>query len=231
MRGIQSWQGTLLYHMSKQRFFELPGLENPRLKLPAADTMASPWLIDWVVFMVSTAMDIVIIGNKAEEKRSMGMPFSDNPMILFFFPRSTLLFQWLLRCKKWPLGTKMKIWDICAWNKPLFFFFFGEEKFSLFMLKTSKFQNYSYLNADPLHSLKLTFIFWILWVGKPAINQWTVRNQKSEHIFRLVLLSTCNLVYMTQVYGVSRWSLDHPSIDALWTWTVMFWIKRDRKRQ
>jgi hypothetical protein len=35
--------------------------------------------------MVSTAMDIVIIGNKAEEKRSMGMPFSDNPMILFFF--------------------------------------------------------------------------------------------------------------------------------------------------
>jgi hypothetical protein len=34
--------------------------------------------------MVSTAMDIVIIGNKAEEKRSMGMPFSDNPMILFF---------------------------------------------------------------------------------------------------------------------------------------------------
>ena len=85
MRGIQSWQGTLFYHMSKQRFFELPGLENPSLKLPATDTMASPWLIDWVVFMVSTAMDIVIIGNKAEEKRSMGMPFSDNPMILFFF--------------------------------------------------------------------------------------------------------------------------------------------------
>ena len=35
--------------------------------------------------MVSTAMDIVIIGNKAEEKRSMGMPFSVNPMIPFFF--------------------------------------------------------------------------------------------------------------------------------------------------
>ena len=40
-------------------------------------------------------MVIVVIGNKAEEKRSMGMPFSDNPMILFFFPRSTFLFQWL----------------------------------------------------------------------------------------------------------------------------------------
>jgi hypothetical protein len=214
MRGVQSWQGTLLYHMSKQRFFELPGLENPSLKLPAADTMASPWLIDWVVFMVSTAMVIVVIGNKAEEKRSMGMPFSDNPMILFFFLEVHFYFNGYLCLKL-----------------TSFFFFFGEEKLSLFMLKTSKFQNYSYLNADPLHSLKLTFIFWILWVGKPAINQRTVRNQKSEHIFRLVLLSTYNLVYMTQVYGVSRWSLDHPSIDALWTWTVMFWIKRDRKRQ
>jgi len=127
MRGIQSWQGTLFYHMSKQRFFELPGLENPSLKLPATDTMASPWLIDWVVFMVSTTMDIVIIGNKAEEKRSMGMPFSDNPMILFFFLEVHCYFNgyWDVRNDLWEQKWRFGI-SVPEIN--LFFFSFSERR-------------------------------------------------------------------------------------------------------
>uniref|UniRef100_A0A6N2N5B5 Uncharacterized protein n=1 Tax=Salix viminalis TaxID=40686 RepID=A0A6N2N5B5_SALVM len=37
---------TLLYHIPKYRFLELPGLKNPILKLPSAETMLSPSLIE-----------------------------------------------------------------------------------------------------------------------------------------------------------------------------------------
>jgi hypothetical protein len=52
---------------------DMSGLNNPILKLLSTKTMTSPSMIDLVVFMMTNAMDVVMIINKVEIKRSIRM--------------------------------------------------------------------------------------------------------------------------------------------------------------
>ena len=57
-----------LYHIPKYCLFEFPGLKNPISKLPPADTIVSPSLIESVGVIVSCAVASPKFDNKRENK-------------------------------------------------------------------------------------------------------------------------------------------------------------------
>lgn len=68
------------YQIPKYRFSELPGLKNPSLKIPPAEIIVSPSLIDWHGVIQSCVVEGLKKESKIEYTNRAGKAFIDFPI-------------------------------------------------------------------------------------------------------------------------------------------------------